>query len=221
MPLPIYPDRALLVGLTYESRWVPRFLNLSEVTASGAAIDLAQAQYPLHDFELTYSVLRDGPRWGSTLAAIEFRTMMGFFLSLNGSLGRFLYRNPDDDQIFRTRIGTGDGTTTAFTITRSFGANGYVAAEPVGQVNLDAGVNVYLAGSSTPVDPALYTIDTATPVANTITFDTAPADAAAIEMDLSYFYYCRLADSQLTFTRFMDKIWNLEKIVLQSCRVSA
>lgn len=221
MTLPIYPGSDLLPGLAYSSKWSPRFFNHNAVTVTGAEIDVAVAQYPLHDFELTYRFLRDGPNWRSALAALELRTMVGFFLQLAGSQGRFLFRNPADWNVFQNPIGTGDGTTAAFTLTRTYGANGYTGTEPVGQVDTAAGINVYLAGSSTPEDPASYTVSTATPVANTITFDTPPAAGAAIAVDMQYRYYCKLTDDQMSFEKFMSQIWSLNRITLRSCRAGA
>jgi hypothetical protein len=221
MTLPVYPGRNLLAGMTYNSKWSPIFFNQSATTTTGADLDVGMAQYPLHDFELTYSFFRDGPHAGGTLAGLEFRTMMGFHLALAGTLGRFLYRNPDDDRAYRNQIGVGDGATTVFPITRTFGANGYFGTEPVGHINVDAGVNVYLGASAAPLDPTLYAIDTSVPVANTITFDTAPGAGQAISLDMEYFYYCKLHDNSNTFEKFMDRLWLLNKITLHSCRPGA
>ena len=221
MTLPIHPGRDLLRALTYSSKWSPRFFSQSTTTATGASLDLALAAYPLHEFELTYAFLRDGLVWGEALAGLEFRTMMGFHLQIGGTQGRFLYRNPDDRHVFRNRIGVGDGATTAFTLTRTFGANGYAGSEPVGQVDLGEPFDVYLGGSAAPTAPALYALNTASPLANTITFTNPPAAGAAVEVDMAYLYYCRLADDANSFERFMDRLWKLGKVTIQSCRPGA
>ena len=224
MTLPVYPGRDLLPGITYGSTWSPSFMNLpTATTASGADIDLAVAQYPLHDFELTYEFLRDGvgPGVWRDGEGREFRTMMGFLLETAGTVGRFLYKNPDDFRVWRNLIGVGDGATTVFPLTRFFGANGYGASEPVGQVNLGEAFNVYLNGSATPVNPDLYTVSTASPVANTITFDTDPPATQAIAVDMSYFYYCKLSANNNTVKKFMNSLWSMDKVALHSCRPGA
>jgi hypothetical protein len=218
--LAVYPGRSLLPGLTYQSSWSPQFFNLPTATAaSGAEIDIAIAQYPLHDFELNYQFLRNGLstqfRAGEGL---EFKTMMGFLLQIGGTAGRFLFKNPDDYVVWQNVIGTGDGTTQTFTLTRFFGANGYGASEPVGQVNVAEAFNVYLNGSATPVNPTLYSVNTSSPVANTITFTTPPPNGQSIAVDMSYWYYCKLADNNNTLKKFMDQLWSMEKIALRSCR---
>jgi hypothetical protein len=222
MTLPVFPGRNLLAGLTYSSGWAPKFYNQATITtSSGADIDIANAQYPTHDFELKYEFLRDGVQWNSVLGALEFRTMMGFHLQAAGTVGRFLYKNPDDHAVFQNQIGVGDGVTTIFTLTRTFGANGYFGTEPVGQVDLTTLFNVYLNGSSTPVNPALYTVDTTNPCANTVTFVTAPPNGQAIAVDMTYWYYCKLAENANTFEKFMSRIWSVSKVVLHSCRPGA
>lgn len=220
MTLPVYPGPDLLPGLAYGSKWTPQFFNMDPATtATGAQIDLGLSQYPLHAFELNYEFLRDGPNAsGSALAQLEFKTMMGFFLQIGGSLGRFLYKNPDDYQVFQNHVGVGDGVTTDFVLTRTFGANGYGAAEPVGQVDAGSPFNVYLAGSTTPADPFTYTLDVSSPVDNVLTFKAAPGAGVPIAVDMSYFYYCKLADNSNTLEKFMNRLWSLSKVTLQSCR---
>jgi Conserved hypothetical protein 2217 (DUF2460) len=224
MTLPVYPSGDILRGLAFSQKWSPSFFNLpTATTATGADIDLGVAQHPLHDFELTYAVLRDGLFWSGRGAAatLEFRTMMGFHLQLGGTLGRFLFKNIDDCQVWRNQIGVGDGETTTFTLTRAFGAQGYFGTEPVGQVNLGEAFNVYLGGAAAPVIPTLYTVSTANPVANTITFASAPPIGSVIAVDMSYYYYCKLSHNSNTFEKFMHRLWMLSKVTLHSCRPGA
>lgn len=218
MTLPVYPGRHLLRGLAYSSKWDSTFFTQGATAASGADTDVLIAATPLHDFDLTYKFLRDGPAWGDVLSALEFRTMKGFHLAMAGTAGRFLYKNPDDYQVFRQTLGTGDGTTTTFTLVRTFGANGFFGTEPVGQINTDEPVNVYLDASLSAVLPSLYTISTANPVANTITFATAPTAGQVVSIDMTYFYYCKLAANSNAFEKFMNRLWALGKVQLHSCR---
>lgn len=216
MTLPIYPDRSVLKGLGYSTKWTPQFFNMAPATsASGAEVDLALAQYPLHQFDLTYNFLRAWRAAGT--ASLEFRTLMGFWLMLGGTVGRFLFRHADDCTVAAQIIATGDGATTTFTIVRSFGANGYSGSEPVGQVDTTQPVIVRL-GNTSPLAASLYTIDTANPVAQTITFATAPAAGTPIYMDFAFFYYCKFADNSNTFEKFADRLWSLQKVSLKSCR---
>lgn len=222
MSLPIYPGRDLVPGLSYGQEWEPNFYNLpTATTGTGADIDLAVAQYPLHDFDLEYEFIRHGLGWPGTNRGLEFPTMMGFFLQIGGTAGRFLYKNIDDCKVSRNKIGVGDGSTTVFTLTRTFGANGYFGTEPVGRVNQGALFDVYLNGSASPVLPSAYTVDTTTPCANTVTFTTAPPNGQKIEVDMSYYYYCKFKDNSNSFKKFMNKLWSMDKVSLHSCRPGA
>lgn len=218
MTLPVYPDRSILKGLGFSQKWTPEFFNLkTAVSASGAETDLALAQYPLHGFELTYNFLRDGGVGGwAAPAGLEFRTLMGFWLQLGGSVGRFLYRNPDDNQVAAQLIGTGDGATTGFTVVRSFGANGFGATEPVGQVDTTQPVTVRL--GNTVQAASLYTLNTAAPAAQLLTFATAPGAGVSIYMDFAFFYYCKFGANSAGFEKFQHRLWKLQKIDLKSCR---
>ena len=219
--LPVYPDATFLRGLAYSQKWTPTFFNATATTATGADIDVGLAQYPLHDFELTYEFLRSGSRGLPYVReTMEFQTMMGFHLAIAGTLGRFLYKNPDDTAVFQQPIGVGDGVTTAFTLARTFGANGYFGTEPVGQVDANQPFNVYLGGSGTPLAGG-YTLSTAAPCANTVTFATAPPLGQQISVDMAYFYYCKLSANSNTFEKFMDRLWQLQKVTLHSCRTGA
>jgi hypothetical protein len=216
MVFPIYPDSSVLPGFAFNSKWSPQFFNLAtQTTATGADIDLALAQYPLHEFELTYDFLRD--RWFDTPSSLEFRTMMGFFLMLGGSVGRFLFRNVDDCSVAAQLVGTGDGMTTNFgPVARSFGANGYFGTEPVGMIDTTKPICVRLGNVVQP--SSLWTLDTSAPLAQTIAFATAPSAGLPIYMDFSYFYYCKFPDNANTFEKWMDRLWLLQKVTIKSCR---
>ena len=214
----IYPDHSVLPGLGFTVKWSPMFYNMpTAVAASGANIDLGLAQYPLHDFELAYEFLHD---WSdrSSSEAEEFKTLMGFHLLIGGTLGRFAFKNPDDYSVKQQLIGVGDNVTTTFTLIRSYGARGYVASEPVGVVDLTQDFNVYIGDSASPLLPTAYTVNTLNPLVQTITLASAPVANLNVRVDMSYFYYCKLSDNNLTFEKFMHKLWLLNSIKLHSCR---
>jgi hypothetical protein len=219
MTLPIYPDGSLLRGLGFSTKWSPAFFNLkTETTAVGADIDLALAQYPLHTFELTYNFLRGWPAPANQ--SLEFKTLMGFWLMLGGTVGRFLFKNVDDCGAAAQAIGTGDGATTTFgPIVRTFGANGFFGSEPVGQVDTNQQVTVRL-GNVVQASSS-YTLNTASPLAQTITFTAPPPAGAPITMDFGFFYYCKFADNTNTFEKFADRLWLLQKVSIKSCRPGA
>lgn len=212
MTLPVYPT---LKGLAYPVKWTPSFVNMpTQTTSDGSDIDLGLADYPLHDFELSYDFLRDYS--GLT----EFKTLVGFVLQNGGTKGRFLFSHPDDNIVVGQGVGTGDGTTTTFTLVRSFGAGGFAGIEPVGMADLTTTFNVKVNGVLKTLGTD-YTVDQTTGAANTITFASAPASSAAITVDMSYRYYCKLLSNAQEFDKVWATLWANSKIVLHSCRPGA
>lgn len=216
--LPIFPDQTVLPGLAFNVKWIPNFFNLPTATSStGADVDLALADTPLHDYELNYEFLHD-QSWRSLQESLEFKTLFGFFLQMGGTVGRFVFENPDDFQVFQQSFATGDGSTTTFVLKRFFGANGFGATEEVGVVNTNLPFNIYLGGSSVPLNPSLYTTDFTLPVVQKVTFNTAPGVGVNIAVDMSYYYYCKFPANTNTFEKFMYRLWTVNSLIIHSCR---
>lgn len=232
MTLPIYPrltplntgtstpSSTYLVGLGFTQKWTPVFFNQSQKAINGASVDISLAFFPLHNFELTYEVLRNTPGQSVPLIDYEFRRLIGFYTAMQGSAGRFYFDFEDDNQVLATPIGTGDGTTTTFVVTRTFFDFGQNLAqgEPVGTVASVGGRPVvYLNGTPT----AAYTLNTTVPANNTITFSSAPGAGVAITADLYYFYYCKFVEDSLQFEKFSSGRWSAASVKIQSCRPGA
>lgn len=213
MALAVFPT---LPGRSVDLKWSPKHFNLPPaITDTGAAITLGTADTPLDDFELVYSFLRDNVE-ASAYSATEFATMMGFWRSIGGSRGRFLFENPNDNAVTGQSVGTGDGTTTSFgPIMRTYGPAGYSSTEPVGQVNTNKTVKVYLNGV---LQGSGYSIDTSAPVNSLLTFTAAPGAGVAITMDFSFYYYCRFSDENMDFNRFLVDFYSLGTVKFESCR---
>jgi hypothetical protein len=210
MPI-VYPN---LPGLGYSVHWKPKAFNLQTATMqTGARIDLGLTTCPLHDFELTYNFLRgQGFQRGST----EFRKMMGFFLYLNGNLGRFLFPNPDDRSVTRQLIGVTDGTSHVWQLVRTFGVEEYVGTEPVGYVDLTCPFNVYL--DDVLQSKSSYSVLTTEPVNQQLDFGYTPTAGQNIYVDMSYFYYCNFPEDQLDFEKFMNNLWLIKSVKFSSNR---
>jgi hypothetical protein len=215
MTLPVYPK---LTSLAWPIKWTPNFFNMpSSIATDGSSIDLALASTPLHTFELTYEVLRDAT------GLLEFQTLMGFFLSMQGTVGRFAFSLPTYNYVQLQLIGVGDGTTATFQIPLVFGTSNGFGSEPVGVLDLTditRPLHVYVNGGI--LAGGDYSINTTVPCNQTVTFTGgAPAMGAVLTMDFGYYYYCRFADNNNEFENFMYQRSLITKIVLQSCRQGA
>lgn len=217
---PLYPT---LPGLTFDVDWSPEFFNMpTDTTQTGADIDLNLSALPLHNFDLVYSTLRNGYfNDPLTYGGTEWKTFAGFWLSLLGTSGRFLFDWPDDDTVTGQLIGTTDGATSTWTIQRTFGVTDYNSTEPVGYIdNVTYPVTVYLDGVAQLI--STYSIESGTPVNQQLKFTGTPAGGQVITMDIpKFYYYCKFPDNKMTFKKFMSTIWEVNKVSIHSCRVNA
>lgn len=211
MPL-VYPQ---IPQWTYSVKWAPKAWNMpTQTMTTGAKLDLALANTITHTFELTYQILRD--TWN--VAGTEFRTMGGFFGAMLGNAGRFLFPWKDDNQVQNQFIATTDGVNHTWTLQRTFGLGEYSFTEPVGYVDLTQPFVAYLNGVRQ--NASLYSVVQTQPGLQQIEFAGTPTTGQTLTVDMSYFYYCRLPDDNLSFEQFMNKLWTLKKIQIESCRAN-
>jgi len=223
MTLPIFPIPLGTVGGSTFFKWSPVFFNQSQKTVSGASIDIALASTPLHNFEFIVDWMRDpGTTPGaSSFTGSEWRATQGFFMSLGGSLGRFLFLNPDDNNVTAQVIGTYNATGGTFPIVRSYGDPSVaVATETVGFVKIFGTLNVYFNGVL-QTSGVNYAINNATPGAPLLALITLPSIGTVITMDFTFYYYCKFADDTMTFEKFINQLWSNQSIKIQSCRPGA
>lgn len=205
--LPVYPT---LPGLTFSVHWKTSFSNApTQTAASGAQIDLGLGQYPTHDFELTYDVLRN------TFGFQEEKLLRGFFGRAAGNLGRFVFKFDKDSQVKSQVIGTTDGASHLWTLVRTYGVGEDSFTEPVGYVDLTCPFNLYLNGSLQ--DTSTYSVQTTVPGLQQVQFVGIPTTGQTITVDMDYFYYCKFPDAGQAFEQFMNNLWSADKVTLHTC----
>ena len=188
-----------LPGLGWSVTKTPRFKTSVQQASSGKEIRLALMSYPIWEFTLTFEVLRGANGFS------EIQTLMGFFLARLGMYDSFLFDDPSDDTATNSAFGTGDGTTTAFQLTRSMGG----FAEPI--QNLNSAPSIYINGSLTTA----YTLGST----GIITFTTAPASGAVLTWSGTFYFRCRFLDDVAEFEQFALNLWQLKKIQFQSVKL--
>jgi hypothetical protein len=120
-----------LPGLTWNVHKKPTFSTRISPAVTGQEVRNAFYQFPKWFYELTYDYIPDLP---VSVGDTALHTLMGFFLSRQGSFDTFLFLDPDDNATTDSQvIGLGDDVTLQFFMARSFGG----FSEPVGQINLD------------------------------------------------------------------------------------
>jgi uncharacterized protein (TIGR02217 family) len=184
-----------LAGLTWDITASPEFNTGVHRAMSGYEVRAAFRIYPLWNFNLKYDLIRDN------VANNELKTLIGFFGLRFGSFDSFLYAPPADSSVVAMGFGTGNASTTAFQLTRSYG--GYV--EPVN--NLNGNPSIYVAGVLKTLTTD-YTINSV----GVVTFVVAPANGAALTWTGSFYYRCRFLSDRLDPVQFMQNLYNLNKL---------
>lgn len=208
----IYPN---LPGLTYSTFKTPQFKTRTQKSVSGRELRMTFQPVVTWQFKVKYNFLRDAfdqrlsYAYSGSPSLTELRTLMGFFLQQQGSLTPFWFDDPTDDSVVGQNIGTGDGTTTQFQLTRTLGGSGFEYTEPVLAPNIV--YNVYVAGVAQ--QPNLnYVVNQNNGI---ITFTSAPPMGNAITADFSFYFLCRFLEDSQEFENFMAGLWNAE-VKLQS-----
>ena len=149
--------------------------------------------YPIYSYEIPFSMLR------SDSVNLEWQQLMGFINSLYGGVLLFGYSDPDDNAVTNQEFGVGDGKTTGpFQLVRALGN----FVEPVFLINGAPAVEV--AGTPTTA----FTLDSY----GRITFNSPPANGAALTWSGSYYMPCRLDDDTTNFSKFLNQFFELPKL---------
>jgi hypothetical protein len=218
----VYP-RAL-PGLAPEIVRRPKHAVELQTHQSGGEVRLSYWSEPLWEWDISYNVLRDGFRDGTSYD--ELRQIAGMFLACVGSLQGFQFYDPDDHAIFRQTIATTDGLSSAYTLIRTYGScnpgDGYQGSEAIGFLDTTQAFNLYVDGSATPVDmsdPTYgYSLATSAPKQQQLVFNAAPASGHTLSVDMSYLYYARFGADTQDFQKFMHQLWGLKKVTIASLR---
>lgn len=149
------PFNSKLPGLAFSVHKKPSFRTRISSAASGNEVRNTLMQYPIWDFELTYEFLEDSSGADSSL-----KTILGFFLSRQGSFDSWLFKDPDDYLCDNHYCGDSDGVNLEFPFSRVMGG----FRERVGQVDTSNTVTVFLTideNGTIPASPGPYTITVA------------------------------------------------------------
>jgi hypothetical protein len=205
MTSPPYFPRLAGQGWSVHKR--PSFQTLIASHTSGREVRDALYQNPVWEFELVFDGL-DGTSSGQYggLGASSLQSLMGLYLSCQGSYSTFLYVDPSDDAATGQVIGVGDGLTTTFTMQRTLGA----FTEPVGWVTSISSVSV--GGSA--VSSSTYSLSTP----NSVTFTSAPTSGSTILATFNYAFQCRFSDDNIDFEQFMSNLWKVDSVKFRSLR---
>lgn len=201
MTLPVFPT---LPGQGWSVTKTPMFSTRVANHVSGREVRVANYAHGLYAFEVLFNGL-DSSRQYSGLQYQSLQTLMGFYNACQGQLGTFLYADPTDNSAGNAVFGTGDGSTTAFSLARPLSST---FSEPASYV-LSIG-NVTINGVAT----SAYTF--AAP--NTVTFTTAPSSGAILAATYLFAFQCRFLSDSLELENFMQGLWSVKSLKFRSVR---
>lgn len=139
-----------LKGLGWEPVRTPVWDTTVQTASSGKEVRIANQTYPRWRWDLPYDFLR------ADATNHEFQDLVGFFNARQGMFDTFLYADPDDYSVTGQGIATGNGSTAAYQLIRTFGSfiEPVLAPNTVSAVYL-AAVSIPAAGYSAPTSGAL------------------------------------------------------------------
>lgn len=199
MSLTVFPR---LPGLQWGTAVTPSFNTSISKSVNGREIRNSFQEDPLWQFELSYEWLpnrKEGRR--------DLERLVSFFLDRQGSFESFLYLVPETPLEDMTLLGVGDGVRTSFTLLKSH-MDG--PTEVAGGVATKADIQLYNAAGM--VELSGYTL-----VDNReVVFPSAPSVGENIHAVYTPLYRVRFEDDSLQFSQFMQKLWDLQQLNLQS-----
>ena len=201
------PSFPTLAGLGFSVHKKPMFSTIVAQHVSGREVRDALYQNPIWEFELTFDGLASSSTTYPGLGANSLQTLMGFFLSMQGQYGAFLYTDPTDSTATNVGFASGDGVTTTFTFSRFMGA----FLEPVGWVTSVS--NVFLNNVNQPSGWSLS-------APNSLVFETAPGLGVSVAATFTYAFECRFDSDDQDFEEFMSNLWQVDSIKFKSVRTS-
>ncbi len=184
------PVLPALPGISFPQKKTPTWSKVDAEALSGKRARTSLFTYPRYAYELPINYARN------TQAFAEWQQLIGFFNSLAGGVGLFGYTDPEDNTIANQEFGVGDGITTGpFQLVREFGN----FVEPVFLLNGAPVIEV--AGSPT----SAFTVDGY----GRVTFNSAPANAAALTWSGSYYWPCQFDEDTIQGSKFVTNIYSI------------
>jgi uncharacterized protein (TIGR02217 family) len=178
-------------------------------SVSGKRTGIQNWSYPRYLWELSASVLPSSSALTNAPHSADFQSLLGFFNSRGGRFDTFLFTDPDDYSVTGQTIDVGDTTTTAFQLIRTFG--GFI--EPVYAPHTVS--SVYM--NSVSQGSSLWSVASwGSTAPGVLTFTSAPASSQTITADFSYYWPVRFDDDSMTYTRFLQYLYDNKSIKFSS-----
>jgi uncharacterized protein (TIGR02217 family) len=184
----VFPSFA---GLAWPVKRTPIFNTKIQKAVSARETRIAFMAYPIYKIELTFDYL----------SLQDWATFGGFFKTRRGKWDSFLFNDVRDNSVTAQGFGTGTGAATQFQLTRALG--GYT--EPV--ENLNGTPSIYINGV---LQSGTYSINST----GLVTFNSAPANGAALTWTGSFYWRVRFDQDEAEFSENLSMFFDLKKLTL-------
>jgi uncharacterized protein (TIGR02217 family) len=186
----IFPS---LPGIAWDCVRTPLWQTRRQQSVSGKVTAMADWQYPLCKYQLSYDFLRSDPTFG------ELQTLTGFFQAMSGGFDTFLYTDPDDNSVTNQTIGTTDGVSSAFQLVRTFGGFTEPVYTPANVTSVTLGGTAFMG----------YSVNATTGL---LSFGEIPAAGLSIVASFSYYWRCRFSDDSIDFDNFASGLFEVKQL---------
>ena len=230
-PTPVFP---VLPPLAWSVHKKPIMASRAITATTGRETQLACCVYPRWHFTLTYggeSWLRDQTQNSVPDPALpgltELEQLSGLFLQCRGSYGEFYYSDPDDYSRSAQAVGIGDGTTTTFPLTYSWGTGPFSPAMTVPVGGIERITAVYFNGSApgavssppAPTPPPTTYYSWSMDATNTqLVFNYPPPAGAVITADFTFYFRCRFMDDTQEYSQWAQNLWEVQQVQFESVK---
>lgn len=190
-----------LPGLTFPIRRSTTYKTLSDLSLAKQSANLALQQYPVHQYDLQYELLRDD------VTPSEYKAVVGLFNACYGRFDSFLYSDPVFNSVTAEQFAIGDGTTVAFQLTAAF----KIASGPGGP-DIIQNFN----GLPTLFDNGGAAGSYVLGPTGIATFVTPPTTGHVLTWTGSFYQRCHFLDDVLDTQQFMNKWWTIPSLRFES-----
>jgi len=207
-------------GLGWTITKNPTFSTEIQSSLAGREVRVQNFQNPIWEFTLVYEYLLNDPRSRDENEQTPLEALVGFFLARGGRFDDFLFNESDvtgrlEDSVYTGQpIGTGDGATKSFQITRNIGGFLEAVQNPMNQT-----ATVYVDGS-TMVPGTDYSIAN-----GVVTFVAAPIAGKKITADFIMLHRVRFHTGSslsgkegIEFSNFYFNLYECKEVQLISVR---
>jgi hypothetical protein len=218
--LPVFP--AAVRGLTWTVLKRPRWPVISQESPSGNVTSVVQAYNPLWEWTLIYDYLKDNPDdlVSSLSPYTDLQYLMGFFMSLQGSFGSFLYSDPTDNHVGPALISAAPNTAAQLAVVNDDGGNYYspVQRNMGGQfaediTDLNGSITVY-ANGVLQTEGTDYTVIGPGVAINGyswtgLVLQWAASPATPVTAEFHFYFRVQWSADEQDFEQFMGLLWTI------------